>query len=146
MAKSQPPGSRGGGGGRGGGREGAFSRVAGREGPSGRTGFAAGRGRGGRSGGRGSGADGRENTSARQWQGAAAGDRASRLRVPADAPHVEAATGAPRQRLLPAGGAAAMAFVPRSVSAAKPPGKAPPPAKSNADFRSMFLKKSSGAV
>ena len=130
VAKSQPPGSRGGGGGRGGGRDG------GRDGTSSRGGGSAGRARGGRAGGRGGGSDG--------GRGSTPGDGRPRPHVPANAPHVEAATGAPRQRLLPGGGAPAMAFVPRSVSAAKTSEKGPP-AKSNADFRSMFLKKDSAA-
>ena len=136
--KSQPPGSRGGAAGRSGSGDGA-----------GRGGFAPGRGQGGRQGGRGRGSEGgRSQTPAgggrpgRGIGGAPGGG--PRPRMPADAPHMDAASGAPRQRLLPGGGAPAMAFVPRSVSAAKTPGKGPP-AKSNADFRSMFLGKGAGA-
>jgi hypothetical protein len=136
VAKSRPPGGKGSrDGGRFGGRDGGIvagrgrgDRFGGRHGgqqDGNRPGGGKGRGQGGGRGG--------------PWQGAAPGE-GPRRRVPDNAPHVEAPGAGPHQRLQPAGGASAVAFLPRAVAASKPPGKGPPP-KSNADFRSMFLKK-----
>ena len=147
VAKSRPPGDKGGrdgNSGRGGSRDGG--QFNGRDGVGGRGGGSlAGRGRGGPHGGDRPGGRGRGPGGGRGGprQGVAPGDGVRR-RVHDNAPHVEAPGSGPHQRLQPGGGGSAVAFLPRAVAASKPAEKGPQP-KSNADFRSMFLKKDSAA-